>query len=284
MHLSVTEQDKALIWCLKRPERLNALGPTIGQELLGLLKKLQDELTAWRDGGLQNEPPYRCLVLTAEPVASGRQGPVWVAGGDLKELELLTQPEEGRSYAWLFAEICVGLQDLPIPVVAVIDGLAIGGGVELALAADLRIATRRSALYFKQLEAGLTTGYGSCQRLVALVGLAKATDLLLRCRCVEAEEAYRLALFNELVDNAAELEDRLGHILLTFNRLAPASLATQKTMLQLLYHDQRGGLAQRELDLFETLWMQPAHKKFLEGFRRTSAEDGREATQGDMGY
>lgn len=274
MHLIVTEENRALIWCLKRPDRLNALGPTLGQELLVLLKKLQDELAVWQENEALAEPPYRCLVLTAEPVPTERQGPVWIAGGDLKELELLQEAHEGRSYAWLLAEICMGLQDLPIPVIALIDGLAIGGGVELALAADLRIATQRSALYFKQLEAGLTTGYGSCQRLVALVGLARATDLLLRCRCLDANEAHGLALFNEVVEAASELPDRLQHILSAFNRLGPRSLSTQKAMLQLPFHDQRGGLTQRELDMFEKLWMQPAHKKFLAGFRRSEAESG----------
>ncbi|MFY7927804.1 MAG: enoyl-CoA hydratase/isomerase family protein [Oligoflexus sp.] len=271
MHLTISQRDTAQIWRIERPDRLNALGPTLGQELLDALKHLQDQLARWAADPDQGDPPYRTLVIDAAPINSGSDTPIWIAGGDLKELRELKAPEEGRSYAWMLAELCNGLQDLPIPVLAVIDGLAIGGGVELALAADLRLASRRSSFHFKQLEVGLATGYGSCQRLIALVGQARATDLLLRCRRLSATEAQALGLINDLCEQAEDLGPALSEILEGLARLSSQGLKVQKKMLHAPFHDERGHLVQQELDDFATLWMHPSHKRFLDHFAKPSA-------------
>ncbi len=275
MHLSVSTDGKVMNWHLHRPDRFNALGPSLGQELLNALRALQGTLADWDRKDGSREPAIRSLVITATAVHIGRESPIWIAGGDLKELQSLVEPSEGRSYAWLLAELCSGLQDLPIPVIAAIDGLAIGGGAELAIAADLRLATQRSAFHFKQLEVGLATGYGSCQRLIALVGQARATDLLLRCRRLSATEALPLGLVNELVEKPDDLAQSIKELTHDFSQISAQALRSQKFMLQQPSHDRRGHLIQGELDAFEDLWMQPAHKKFLSGFseRAASAEN-----------
>lgn len=273
MHLSVRLEDGILFWQLQRPERLNALGPTLGQALLDALQKLQEQLAGWPRSDGTNSPPVRALVLSAAPIAREDGPPIWIAGGDLKELASLATPGEGRSYAWLFAELCLGLQDLPIPVLTLIDGLAIGGGVELALAADLRLATRRSSFHFKQLEVGLATGYGSCQRLVALVGQARATDLLFRCRRLSAEEALHCGLINELASDEQDLQNLSNSVLSQLARLSPQSLRVQKFMLQQGASTHRSTLIQGELDAFSELWMQPAHSRFLAPYTQGAKDE-----------
>jgi enoyl-CoA hydratase/carnithine racemase len=266
MYISVQKQDSVLIWTLDRPDRLNALGPLIGAELLQLALQLEQELQAFASDSRIEEPPYRCLVLRAQAVRRGQNPPIWIAGGDLKELAQLSAPADGRAYASEWAQIALILQGLPIPVLAAIQGAAIGGGAELALAADLRLATLESSLHFKQLEVGLATGYASCQRLVSLVGQARATDLLLRCRKLSAQEAQGLGLINELAENDEALEILLASVTQDLKRLPPRSLMIQKQMLQGPFVDKKPQWADRELDLFQQLWMHPAHERFLRKF------------------
>lgn len=266
MYISVQKQDSVLSWTIRRPDRLNALGPIIGAELLELVMQLERELEPFRTDPRLEEPPYRGLILRAEPVRRGQNPPVWIAGGDLKELAQLPSSADGRAYAAEWAQIGLILQGLPIPTLAVIQGAAIGGGAELALAADLRIATTESSLHFKQLEVGLATGYASCQRLVTLVGQARATDLLLRCRRLSASEAQNLGLINDLAADDAELETLLTSVIQDWRRLSPRSLMIQKHMLQGPFVDKKPQWADRELDLFQQLWMHPAHARFLRKF------------------
>src|SRR5262249_1671849 len=149
-----SKRDGVTRWTIARPERGNALGTTVAAELLGALADL---------GGDADTP--RAVVLTAECVSKGSQR-TWIAGGDLKELAAIASGREARAYAaslWAFID---GLAKLPMPVIVAVDGAAIGGGAELALAGDLRLATAASTLDFKQLRVGLATGYGSAKRLV----------------------------------------------------------------------------------------------------------------------
>jgi enoyl-CoA hydratase/carnithine racemase len=266
MYISVQKQDSVLTWTIRRPDRLNALGPIIGAELLQLVLDLERELDPFRTDAKIEEPPYRALILRADPVRRGENPPIWIAGGDLKELAQLESPADGRAYAAEWAQIGLILQGLPIPTIAVIQGAAIGGGAELALAADLRLATHISSLHFKQLEVGLATGYASCQRLISLIGQARATDLLLRCRRLSASEAQTLGLINDLAADDAELETLLTGITENFKRLSPRSLMIQKHMLQGPFVDRKPQWADRELDLFQQLWMHPAHERFLRKF------------------
>ncbi len=265
IYLAVTREQHCLRWHLQRGERRNALGPTLGQALQDALASSEAELRQWYEVQNQDEePPYRCLVISAESVAA-REGsaPIWIAGGDLKELAELRTAAEGRAYAESFISLTTGLQDLPIPVLVLVDGLAIGGGAELALAGDLRFATARSEFHFKQLEVGLTTGYGTCQRLVSLLGQARATDLLLLRRKLTASEALASQLLNEVAQDALALEALARETVKAFARLSPWALAAQKKMLQAPALTHRAQLMNAELKLFEGLWMHGWHKEFL---------------------
>lgn len=266
MHIQSETNDSLLIWQINRPERRNALGTILSQELWEKTRELQKNLKAWQDAAGDEPPPFRALVIKAAPIA-GDKAPIWIAGGDLKELNELKTAAEGRKYAETMALVCNALYELPIPVVALMDGLVIGGGIEFALAADLRFATQRTVFHFKQLELGLATAYGSAQRLTQLVGVSRAMDWLLRSKKVSAEMALSAGLVHEVLDRAEDLNDELAECLDHIKSLSPHAVAAQKRMLHADGIDAERTAS--ELDLFETLWMQEHHKRQLKGFLKT---------------
>jgi len=267
MFIKSETNDSVLIWQINRPERRNALGTILAQELWEKTQHLQKSLETRQDVPGARGDSLRVLVIKATPTASDKV-PIWIAGGDLKELSELKVPAEGRKYAETMTEVCKVLQDLPIPVVALIDGLALGGGIELALAADFRFATARSTFYFKQLELGLATAYGSSQRLIQLVGLSKAMNWLLRAKRLTAAEALNAGLVHEIAADAQGLERELAAFVAQIKQLPYAGVRAQKLMLHGKGHDAADTL--RDLGLFESLWMTDYHQQRLAEFLNKS--------------
>ena len=216
-------------------------------------------------------PPVRVLVITAQAARKGR-APVWVAGGDLKELSLLTSPAEGRGYAELFHRICQGIERLPIPVIMSINGAAIGGGAELALAGDIRIATRESSFEFRQLRVGLATGYGCAKRLVNLVGKTRAQKYLYLGREMLADEAMQVDLVHRLADDEVDLQRKVKETAKDMIALEARAFAAQKEMFRIATDAHPGAAARGELDQFEKIWMNPAHKRYVEGYSDSRSE------------
>ncbi|MBC7660645.1 MAG: enoyl-CoA hydratase/isomerase family protein [Chitinophagaceae bacterium] len=264
MHIQTETRESVLIWQINRPERRNALGTILAQELWEKTHALQKVLPPWHELPSSRPQTIRLLAIKVTPNKADRD-PIWIAGGDLKELSQLTTPEEGRKYAETMTQVCQALTELPIPVVALIDGLVIGGGIEFALAADFRFATTRSRFHFKQLELGLATAYGSAQRLIQLIGVSKAMDWLLRTQILGAQEALRHGLIHETVGSPEDLDDALKRLTSQIERLPPQGVHAQKRML----HGRGPDTARTtdELDLFASLWMQTYHKERLKAFQ-----------------
>lgn len=264
MHIKTETRDSVLIWQINRPDRRNALGPSLAQELSEKVVELENFLK--KDSMVLAKP--RILAIKAMSDL-GDSSPIWIAGGDLRELSELKDPAAGRKYAETMAEVCQSLQALPIPVVALIDGLVIGGGVEFALAADLRFVTKRSVFHFKQLELGLSTAYASAGRLTHLIGASRAMNWLLRSAKVSAQTAFELGLVHELAEDEAGLNRELDRFKTDITRLNPGSIAAQKHLLNL--HATNHNI-EAELDVFESLWMNPYHQASLEKFLGTKQE------------
>jgi enoyl-CoA hydratase len=180
MAIHLTRIDELALVTLDRPEVLNALN----FELLRDLSAAIDQVA----GG-----DARGLLVT------GAGDRAFCAGADVKELmgRSLTAQREGAAFG---QAILAKLDTLPIPSIALISGYALGGGLELALACTFRLAARNAKLGLPEIKLGLIPGYGGTQRLPRLIGEARAIEIILTGRTVEAEEAERIGLVNRVVD------------------------------------------------------------------------------------
>jgi enoyl-CoA hydratase len=181
-----------------RPNVLNALNRKTMDELGDCLKKVRvdDEI--------------RVLILT------GAGEKAFIAGADINELAQQT-PVNGREFTLYGQEIIHRLETLGKPAIAAINGFALGGGCELALACTLRIASRNAKLGQPEVKLGIIPGYGGSQRLPRLCGKGVAHELILTGEMISAEEALRVGLVNRVVDS--------GELLATAEAIAKKIIA-----------------------------------------------------------
>ena len=180
MAIHLTRIDELGLITLDRPEVLNALN----FELLRDLAAAIDQVAAG---------DARALLVT------GAGDRAFCAGADIKELmgRSLRVLREGAAFGQtVFAK----LDALPIPSIALINGYAFGGGLELAMACTFRVASPQAKLGLPEIKLGLIPGYGGTQRLPRLIGEARALEMILTGRTVEAEEARRVGLVNRIVE------------------------------------------------------------------------------------
>jgi enoyl-CoA hydratase len=198
--------DRIALITIERPEALNALNADLLYELGVAFELAEADLDV------------RALVITG----SGR---AFVAGADIKNLQRLSDTFSGREAALAGQDVMNTLASLPIPTIAAVNGFALGGGLELALAADLRVASRNAKLGLPEVGLGLIPGYGGTQRLPRLIGQGRALDLILTGRHVDAAEALSLGLVNRVVDDALEGALELARLTL---KNAPIALGLAK--------------------------------------------------------
>ena len=184
-NLSVERDGAVAIVTVNRPKVLNALNTATFAELAAVMTALGDDDT------------IRCVVITGAGEKS------FVAGADINELAT-ESPVGGRQHALHAQQVLDTIETLGKPVIAAINGYALGGGCELAMACTLRIAADTARLGQPEINLGLIPGYGGTQRLARLVGSGRALELLLTGDHITATEAYRLGLVNRVV-GAADL-------------------------------------------------------------------------------
>src|SRR4051812_10467120 len=163
---------------VNRPRARNALSSQVLTELLEVCSTLGEN------------PAVAGIVLTGAP------GPAFVAGADIREMAAL-DPEEGTRFGALGQEVTRALERLPVPVNACVDGYALGGGCELALACDFVYATPKAVFGQPEVLLGLIPGFGGCVRLRRQVGPGRARELIFTGRHVDAAEAQRIGLVTE---------------------------------------------------------------------------------------
>ena len=164
-----------------RPEKMNALNAAVLDALDARLREAES------DGAL------RCLIVT------GAGEKAFIAGADIGELAKLT-PLDGREHARRGQGLLERLESLPIPSIAAINGFAYGGGLELALACTLRVASENARMGLPETSLGILPGYGGTQRLTRLLGKSRAAELILTSeKGITALDAARLGLVNRIV-------------------------------------------------------------------------------------
>lgn len=207
--LVLDEHDGILTVTVHRPPARNALSEQT-------LTELRDLLT-----GLSGP---RAVLLT------GSEGPAFIAGADIREMATMT-PEEGETFGALGQEVTRLLERLPVPVIACVDGYALGGGCEMAMACDFIYATRKAVFGQPEVLLGLIPGFGGCVRLFRRVGVAKARELIYSGRRVDAVEAQRLGLVNEVFDSRDEMFTAARLVLADIAANSPVAVAACKSVI-----------------------------------------------------
>ncbi len=214
---------------LDRPAALNAFDDEQLERLLAALR------------GLRAEADVRCVVLTGA-------GKAFAAGADIKRMAELS-PQAGLAFGRLGQAVTAAVEGLPQPTLAAVNGYAFGGGCELALACDLRLASTAAVFAQPEVSLGIPPGWGATQRLPRLVGPGLAAELIFTGRRVGAEEALRIGLVNA-VHPPDRLLSEAKALAETIAANSPSALRAAKAALALAFAgDPAAGLA-AELDLF----------------------------------
>ena len=187
--VNVDLQGAVAVLTIDRPKALNALNP----EVLADLK-------AAFEGIDQNA--VRCVVLT------GAGDKSFVAGADIGSMSTMTKAE-GEAFGKLGNDIFLMIERFPLPVIAAVNGFALGGGCELAMSCDIRICSDNAMFGQPEVGLGITPGFGGTQRLPRLVGMGMAKQLLYTARNIDAAEALRIGLVNAVIPQAELLDAAL---------------------------------------------------------------------------
>lgn len=182
-------QDRVGIITINREKALNALN-----------SRVLEELNEAFDGVDQNE--IRCLILTGAGEKS------FVAGADIGEMSSLTKAE-GEAFGKKGNDLFRKIETFPIPVIAAVNGFALGGGCEISMSCDIRICSDNAIFGQPEVGLGITPGFGGTQRLARLVSPGMAKQLIYTARNIKADEAYRIGLVNQVVPAAELMETAL---------------------------------------------------------------------------
>jgi enoyl-CoA hydratase len=231
---------------IDRPEALNALNI--------------DVLISLRDAVIDCAESDDVAVV----VITGSGDKAFVAGADIAEMADMT-PLEARDFSHLGQDTFSTIDASPKPVIAMINGFALGGGLELALACHLRVASSKAKLGLPETSLGLIPGFGGTQRLVRLVGAGIAREWILSADTYSAEEAYRIGLLNRLVE-PEELEEETLKLARTIASRGAVALKTANEVIRFgLEVGQSAGEA-AEADNFGLLFSNEEAREGLKAF------------------
>lgn len=202
--LLTSTDNHILTVTINRPDKLNALN----REVMNDLNRVLDDVA--------NDNDIKAVILTG----SGQKG--FVAGADISEFVGLTQ-EEGQALAQKGQDIFFRIENNRKPIVAAVNGFALGGGCELAMSCHFRIASENAKFGQPEVNLGLIPGYGGTQRLVHLVGKGRAMELLLTGNLIDAPTALQHGLVNHVVPQE-ELLGKTTALLQTIIAKAPLAL------------------------------------------------------------
>ncbi len=178
------------ILTINRPEKMNALSNQLTSELKFVLEKIEQD------------DKLRVLILT------GAGDKAFMAGADINEL-VIRDAQIGRKVSKERQDLFSRIENLAVPAIAAVNGYALGGGLELALACSIRICSDRAQFGAPEVKLGIIPGDGGTQRLPRLVGLGRAMEMILTGDFIDAQEAYRIGLANKVVPHEKLMEKTL---------------------------------------------------------------------------
>ncbi|MBI2845034.1 MAG: enoyl-CoA hydratase/isomerase family protein [Chloroflexi bacterium] len=234
---------------INRPQVLNALSQATIEELTAAL------------GDLGGDDTVRAIII------SGAGERAFSAGADIKELAAIPTRKEAEAMARRGQSLTIRIEELPKPVIAAINGIAVGGGCELALACDLRVAAETARLGQPEINLGIIPGWGGCIRLPRLVGRGMANYLIYSGEIISAQEALRIGLV-DMVFPAAEFLPQAKALAHKLAEKPPLALsAAKRTIHSGLAEDPSRGLEHEAGEfgrLFDTADRQEGMAAFLE--------------------
>jgi enoyl-CoA hydratase len=208
--LKLEKTGQTALLTFNRPEVLNALNTTVATESLDALQSIKDD------------PKIRVLILTG----AGRS---FVAGADIAEMNA-KNAEAARVYSELGHRFMNTLQDMAQPVIAAVNGFCLGGGLEVALACDIRIASESAQFGLPETILGIIPGWGATQRTARLVGPSKTKELIFTGRRIKAAEALAMGLVNRVVADE-ELMDTVNEMAAAMCRQGQTALRAAKKVI-----------------------------------------------------
>lgn len=182
------KEGKIAIVTINRPKALNALNSETLKEIDAVF------------GDIENDNEILAVVLT------GAGEKAFVAGADISEMKDMNAVE-GRAFGILGNKVFRKIENLDKPVIAALNGFTLGGGCELSMACDIRIASTKAKVGQPEVGLGITPGFGGTQRLARLVGMGMAKELIYTAKLIGADEAYRIGLVNKVVEPDKLLEE-----------------------------------------------------------------------------
>jgi enoyl-CoA hydratase len=212
MPIQVAQENMVALVTVDRPERLNALNTQSLQELLESFERLA------RDSSV------RAIIVT------GAGDRAFIAGADIAEMKD-KGPSEALAFARLGQAVCSAIEAAPQPVIAAINGYALGGGCEIALACDIRLASETAVLGQPEVTLGVPPGWGGTQRLPRVIGPGLARELIYTGRRVGAQEALRIGLVNAVYP-PGELLERARALAADIARNAPVAVRLSKEAIR----------------------------------------------------
>jgi enoyl-CoA hydratase len=231
---------------LNRPEALNAFNSDQLHSLLKVLRELRDNRAA------------RCVVIT------GAGDRAFAAGADIKVMATMNKVE-GLAFGQLGHAVTYAIESLPVPVIAAVNGFALGGGCELALACDIRLASENAVFSQPEVSLGIPPGWGGTQRLPRLVGPGIAAEMIYTGKRVDAVEALRIGLVNavypreELVARAKELATMIA-------KNSPRALAASKQAIQLAFNSTNVSGLDTEVQFFANAFETADQREGMQAF------------------
>lgn len=234
-------QEGILIITINREDKLNALNKTVISELNDAI----DEI-------------YKNAAIKGA-IITGKGAKAFVAGADISEFKGMDE-EQGRALARRGHEVFDKIEMCGKPIIAAVNGFALGGGCELAMACHIRIASENAKFGQPEVKLGIIPGYGGTQRLTQLIGKGKAIELLMTAETIDATCAEKLGLVNDVVQTV-ELIDTCKSMLQKITDMAPYAIAQ---VIQSVYAHFKSGIDgfDTEIDLFGKC---VATKDFAEG-------------------
>lgn len=173
---------------ISRPKALNSLNHILLRELGDVLTELEDD-------------ELRALIFTGE-------GKAFIAGADVQSM-LTMSPQEARDFAYIGQSLFKRIEQFPCPVIAAINGYALGGGMELALSCDIRIADENAKFGQPETGLGITPGFSATHRLAKHIGLAQAKEMIFTAEIINSEKALKIGLINRVTAQGSVMEEAL---------------------------------------------------------------------------